>query len=69
MDKSASRTTHPRLYVHDTKVLIHDPNAQLNFQEHNVANPMTVLEELDHLKAGKHSEAAECRQANRLIDQ
>jgi PhoH-like ATPase len=56
------------LYVLDTNVLIHDPNALLNFQEHHVAIPMTVLEELDKLKDGKHSVAAECRQAIRLID-
>jgi PhoH-like ATPase len=54
--------------VLDTNVLIHDPNALLNFEEHRVAIPMTVLEELDKLKAGKHSVAAECRQAIRLID-
>ena len=58
----------PILYVLDTNVLIHDPNALLNFQEHQVAIPMTVLEELDRLKTGKHSTAAECRQAIRLID-
>ncbi|HYQ39073.1 MAG TPA: PhoH family protein [Pseudomonas sp.] len=69
MDKRASKNTHPRLYVLDTNVLIHDPNALLNFQEHHVAIPMTVLEELDHLKSGKHGVAAECRQAIRLIDQ
>ncbi|MBA1194574.1 PhoH family protein [Pseudomonas entomophila] len=59
----------PILYVLDTNVLIHDPNALLNFEEHYVAIPMTVLEELDKLKAGKHTVAAECRQAIRLIDQ
>lgn len=69
MEKHAGKTTHPRLYVLDTNVLIHDPNALLNFQEHQVAIPMTVLEELDHLKTGKHTVAAECRQAIRLIDQ
>ena len=69
MDKSGHRTTHAKLYVLDTNVLIHDPNALLNFQEHMVAIPMTVLEELDRLKTGKHSVAAECRQAIRLIDQ
>ncbi len=69
MEKHAGKTTHPRLYVLDTNVLIHDPNALLNFQEHQVAIPMTVLEELDHLKTGKHSVAAESRQAIRLIDQ
>ncbi|MBF8781824.1 PhoH family protein [Pseudomonas fulva] len=59
----------PILYVLDTNVLIHDPNALLNFEEHHVAIPMTVLEELDKLKTGKHTVAAECRQAIRLIDQ
>ncbi|MDN7141734.1 PhoH family protein [Pseudomonas sp. JQ170] len=59
----------PILYVLDTNVLIHDPNALLNFEEHHVAIPMTVLEELDKLKTGKHTIAAECRQAIRLIDQ
>jgi len=67
-DFGRSRATQPTLYVLDTNVLIHDPNALLNFQEHQVAIPMTVLEELDQLKAGKHSVAAECRQAIRLID-
>src|SRR5690606_10945695 len=47
---------------------IHDPNAVLNFEEHQVIIPMTVLEELDKLKSGKQSIAADCRQALRLID-
>ena len=59
----------PILYVLDTNVLIHDPNALLNFEEHHVTIPMTVLEELDKLKTGKLLVAAECRQAIRLIDQ
>jgi len=67
-DHGRSRPTQPTLYVLDTNVLIHDPNALLNFEEHHVAIPMTVLEELDKLKTGKHNVAAECRQAIRLID-
>ncbi|MBH3427929.1 PhoH family protein [Pseudomonas alkylphenolica] len=65
----STSSTQPILYVLDTNVLIHDPNALLNFEEHHVAIPMTVLEELDKLKTGKHTIAAECRQAIRLIDQ
>jgi len=70
MDEQGRSTSsdQPILYVLDTNVLIHDPNALLNFEEHHVAIPMTVLEELDKLKDGKHSVAAECRQAIRLID-
>ncbi|MEH6559888.1 MAG: PhoH family protein [Marinobacter sp.] len=56
------------MYVLDTNVLIHDPNALLNFEEHDVIIPMTVLEELDGLKSGKQSVAADCRQAIRAID-
>lgn len=60
--------TRHTFYVLDTNVLIHDPNALLNFEEHHVIIPMTVLEELDKLKSGKASTAADCRQAIRLID-
>ncbi|MBW4935733.1 PhoH family protein [Marinobacter sp. F4206] len=56
------------MYVLDTNVLIHDPNALLNFEEHDVIIPMTVLEELDSLKSGKQAVAADCRQAIRNID-
>ncbi len=58
-----------KAYVLDTNVLIHDPSALLNFEEHQVIIPMIVLEELDKLKAGKQSIAADCRQAIRMIDQ
>ncbi len=55
-------------YVLDSNVLIHDPNSILNFEEHQVIIPITVLEELDKLKNGKQTIAADCRQAIRLID-
>lgn len=64
---AAKRRT--KAYVLDTNVLIHDPTALLKFEEHTVVIPMTVLEELDKLKVGKSSVAAECRQAIRLIDE
>ena len=57
-----------KLYVLDTNVLIHDPSAILKFQEHQVVIPMIVLEELDKLKMGKQSIAADCREAIRQID-
>jgi PhoH-like ATPase len=64
--KTASQ---PIRYVLDTNVLIHDPVALLNFEEHHVVIPMTVLEELDHLKTGKQAAlAADSRQAIREID-
>lgn len=58
----------PVFYVLDTNVLIHDPTAILNFEEHHVVLPITVLEELDSMKSGKRAVAADCRQAIREID-
>ncbi|MCH7670708.1 MAG: PhoH family protein [Proteobacteria bacterium] len=55
-------------YVLDTNVLIHDPTSILNFHEHHVVIPITVLEELDALKTGRHEVAADCRQAIRELD-
>lgn len=57
-----------KLYILDSNVLIHDPSSILKFDEHQVVIPMTVLEELDKLKMGKHAIAADCREAIRLID-
>lgn len=57
-----------KTYVIDTNVLIHDPNSLLNFEEHRVVIPMTVLEELDKLKSGHSSTAADCRAVIRQID-
>lgn len=61
-------TEQPIHYVLDTNVLIHDPTAIRNFDEHHVVIPITVLEELDKLKSGRHATAADCRQAIREID-
>ena len=44
-----------KAYVLDTNVLIHDPTSILNFEEHQVIIPITVLEELDQLKSSKHA--------------
>lgn len=58
----------PIRYVLDTNVLVHDPTALLNFEEHHVVIPMTVLEELDKLKNGRNATAADCRHAIRELD-
>ena len=56
-----------RTYILDTNVLIHDPHAPLRFEEHEVAIPMTVLEELDKLKSGQNETARGARQASRTL--
>lgn len=66
--RSGNPDSRSKTYILDTNVLIHDPNSLLNFEEHRVAIPMTVLEELDRLKAGKSHIAADCRAAIRQID-
>jgi len=56
-----------RSYVLDTNVLIHDPSCIFRFHEHSIIIPMTVLEELDHLKVGHSDVAQSARQATRLL--
>lgn len=63
-----STSSNAIFYVLDTNVLIHDPTSILNFDEHHVVIPITVLEELDTLKSGRQSIAADCRQAIRELD-
>ncbi len=58
----------PIFYVLDTNVLIHDPTSILNFDEHHVVVPITVLEELDSLKGARQAIGADCRQAIRELD-
>ncbi|KGE79333.1 PhoH family protein [Halomonas sp. ND22Bw] len=56
-----------RLYVLDTNVLIHDPAALYQFDEHEVVIPMTVLEELDKHKNGIREIARTARQVSRTL--
>lgn len=68
LEARQKKTKPTTTYILDSNVLIHDPNSILNFEEHQVIIPITVLEELDKLKNGKQTIAADCRQAIRLID-
>jgi PhoH-like ATPase len=61
-------TTKHKIFVLDTNVLIHDPNAILRFHEHDVYIPIVVLEELDKIKVGLSELARNVRQVSRLID-
>ena len=58
-----------KAYVLDTNVLLHDPTAIAAFAEHRVVIPMTVLEELDHIKDRRDkSVSREARIAIQMID-
>ena len=58
----------PYIYVLDTNVLIHDPNALLRFDEHHVVIPVVVLEEMDKVKRGMDEIARNIREASRTLD-
>ncbi|MFH1851451.1 MAG: PhoH family protein [Candidatus Neomarinimicrobiota bacterium] len=50
MTKTKKKT--PKLFILDTNVVLHDSRCIRNFQENDIAIPMTVLEELDNFKRG-----------------
>lgn len=58
----------PKIFVLDTSVILYDFNAINNFQEHDVAIPITVLEELDHFKKGNSVLNLQAREFIRWLD-
>lgn len=56
------------IYVLDTSVILHDHNALYNFEEHDAAIPITVLEELDNFKRGNSNKNYEAREFIRILD-
>jgi len=59
---------HRKIFVLDTSVILHDFNAIQNFQEHDVAIPITVLEELDQFKKGSSVLNLQAREFIRQLD-
>ena len=62
------KTTVKKIFVLDTSVILYDHDAINNFQEHDVAIPVLVLEELDNFKSGNETRNFEARNFLRLID-
>lgn len=58
-----------KIFVLDTSVILYDHHALNNFQEHDVAIPIQVLEELDNMKGGNETRNFEARGFIRLIDE
>ncbi len=58
-----------KIFVLDTSVIIYAHNAFMNFEEHDVAIPITVLEELDQFKKGNETKNFEAREFIRMLDQ
>jgi PhoH-like ATPase len=57
-----------KIFVLDTSVILYDFNAINNFQEHDVAIPITVLEELDQFKKGNSVLNLQAREFIRWLD-
>ena len=59
---------HPKHFVLDTNVLIHNPNALFMFADNLVVIPFTVIEELDRFKRNSDDTGRNARQVIRHLD-
>ncbi|NBC27410.1 MAG: ribonuclease [Bacteroidetes bacterium] len=57
-----------KIFVLDTSVLLYDSDAVKNFEKHDIAIPITVLEELDSFKKGNSVTNLHARQFIRYLD-
>ena len=58
-----------KLFVIDTNVILHDAGCLRNFEENDVAVPITVLEELDRFKKGNEDIHFQARAFLRRVDE
>lgn len=65
---NSTATSSAKIFVLDTSVILYEHDAFQNFQEHDVAIPIQVLEELDNFKAGNDTRNYEARSFIRLMD-
>lgn len=66
--KLKSPKTESKIFVIDTSVIIYNHAAVLDFQEHDVVIPITVLEELDQFKKGNDTKNFQAREFTRILD-
>ena len=57
-----------KIFVLDTNVILHDAGCLRNFEEHDIAIPITVLEELDQFKRGSDDIHFQAREFLRRLD-
>lgn len=57
-----------KIFVLDTNVLIHNPQAMFSFAEHRVVVPIVVIEEIDQFKKGVDEKSRNARQIGRYLD-
>src|SRR5208283_74282 len=58
-----------KIFVLDTNVLLHDPNAIFAFQDNDVVVPIVVIEELDKFKKGIDEIGRNARLVSRILDE
>jgi PhoH-like ATPase len=68
MAKVSAKDKDRKIFVLDTSAILFDHNAFFNFKEHDVAIPITVLEEIDRFKKGNDVINFEAREFIRAID-
>lgn len=66
--KRMAGSSHPKVFVFDTNVILHDHRAVYNFQENDIYIPVTVIEELDKFKKGDDNLSYNARAFVREID-
>lgn len=66
MDREGTQT---KLFVLDTNVILHDSSCLRRFEEHDLAIPITVLEELDQFKRGNGEIHFHAREFLRALDE
>lgn len=62
-------STRSKLFVLDTNVILHDAGCLWSFKEHDIAIPITVLEELDKFKKGNEDLNFQARAFLRRLDE
>lgn len=68
MPRISTKDKDKKIFVLDTSAILFDHNAFFNFKEHDVAIPITVLEEIDRFKKGNDVINFEAREFIRSID-
>ena len=63
-----AKKTDRKIFVLDTSVILYEHIAIMNFEEHDIGLPITVLEELDQFKKGNDTKNFEAREFTRLLD-
>ncbi len=58
-----------KIFVLDTNVLIHNPQAMFSFENNRVVIPITVIEEVDNFKKGLDEKGRNARQIGRYLDE